>query len=495
MKRALSAGYLLSFCFIVLGSPRPAFSQLSLFNIAGAPLILTGGIRTREYFWSYFDPAPAANGRIQNQYNDQANVLRLGLGYQTHGVKVFAEMMNPALFNLPANALAFSPLGPLGLGATYYVTNRESLGSSVFLKQGFIEFENDLLKGLDGKAGRFEFFDGADLIPVDPQLRWLVLNEIQQRLIGNFGWSDVMRSFDGGTVRYGKKNWNATLMVGIPTQGVFDLHGMNDVNKVNVAYGALNAGPDETWGNSVGRIFYVHYQDGRGLIPVDNEPAALAATNRAPIRIETIGADFVHTVRYGPGAFDALVWGAYQFGSWGNQAQRAGAFTAQLGYRFSRVNWQPWLRLLYTFASGDSNPNNGTHGTFYPILPTPRLYALDPFYNMMNLKDAGAELMMNPAKRIKWRTTLHGLWLASSRDLWYAGGGAYNNTLFGCVGLPSHGHDYLATVMNSGPTLKIDRHLSISFYIGHAFGGPVVTANFPSGHNETLIYAENKISF
>jgi hypothetical protein len=46
MKRVLSEGYLLSFCFFVLGSPRPAFSQISLFKITGAPLILTGGMRT-----------------------------------------------------------------------------------------------------------------------------------------------------------------------------------------------------------------------------------------------------------------------------------------------------------------------------------------------------------------------------------------------------------------------------------------------------------------
>jgi hypothetical protein len=66
VKRALLAGYLLSFCLFVLGSPRPAFSQISLFKIAGAPLILMGGARTpREYFWSYCDPAAAANGRIQ----------------------------------------------------------------------------------------------------------------------------------------------------------------------------------------------------------------------------------------------------------------------------------------------------------------------------------------------------------------------------------------------------------------------------------------------
>jgi len=31
------------------------------------------------------------------------------------------------------------------------------------------------------------------------------------------------------------------------------------------------------------------------------------------------------------------------------------------------------------------------------------------------------------------------LWLSSSRDLWYAGGGAFDNHLFGYTGRPSFG--------------------------------------------------------
>jgi hypothetical protein len=44
---------------------------------------------------------------------------------------------------------------------------------------------------------------GKNLVPKDAQLKWLVLNEISRRLIRNFGWSDVMRSFDGALIRYG----------------------------------------------------------------------------------------------------------------------------------------------------------------------------------------------------------------------------------------------------------------------------------------------------
>jgi len=464
----------------------------TLFKIAGHPLMLTGSVRTRDYEWSYFNPGPVKNGGSQNEYNYQANVLRLGLGYQRGGVKVFAEMMNPSLFDLPERASAPSPVGALGLGANHFQLSSQWVAATVFLKQAYIEIEKE---GLHIQGGRFDYGEGADSLPQDPQLRWVVLNQIQQRLLGDFGWGDVMRSYDGGKVRYGSGNWNATLMAGIPTQGVYDIHGMDEINRVNVAYGALNAGPGALWGNSVGRVFYIHYEDGRGLIPVDNEPKLAAAANRGPIRIETIGADYAHTMDYGPGTFDVLAWGVYQFGSWGNQAQRAEAFTAQAGYRFDDAPWQPWLRLLYTFGSGDKNPGDSAHGTFFQVLPSPRAYALDPFHNMMNLKDAGAEIILSPRKAVEWRTTVHGIWLASSSDLWYMGAGTFDNSSFGYMGRPSYGHSYLATVVDTGPAWKPNHHLSLSLYVGHAFGGPVIAANFPGGREETFAYAESLLSF
>jgi hypothetical protein len=67
-------------------------------------------------------------------------------------------------------------------------------------------------KGLYFKGGRFEFADGADLIPKDPELKWIVLTRIQQRLIGPFDYTDIARSFDGAMARYGSDTWNFTAM-------------------------------------------------------------------------------------------------------------------------------------------------------------------------------------------------------------------------------------------------------------------------------------------
>ncbi len=478
-------------CTPVCPETRPDVGGIDLFNIEGQPLRLHIWDRASVWDWNYF---PATNKRSgpgsQNSYNFEANVLKIGLGYYLDGIATYAEVENPTLIGVPDQAIAPPPKGPAGFGGLYYLNHQNAVDSNYFLKQGWAEFGDRILKGLDIKAGRIEFLDGTEMMPEDPQLHWLVANEIQQRLIGNFVFpSDIGRSFDGGTVRYGTPAWNATVFYGVPTVGVFDLNGMDEISSIDVFYAALNAGPNQFWGNSVGRVFYIWYDDNRGIVPVDNQPAALAKANLSSIAIDTIGADFIHTWDVGPGIADFLVWGAYQFGSWGNQAQRAYSYVGALGYRFTDVAWKPWLRTQYTFGSGDSNPKNGVHGTFFQILPTPRIYALDPIYNMMNTMDLAGQLILNPLPNIEWRSDIDALWLASSQDLWYQGGGAYNNNFFGYVGHPSFGKSYLGTVVDSGVDYKVNNNLFLRFYGGHMFGGSVVGALYPDGRGETFAFA------
>jgi len=155
----------------------PARAQLVLADVNGSPVTLSGWMRTREYVWSFFQSGPVGGKSYENSYNYQANTLRLGVGYQTEGVNFFAEVEAPAFIDLPSNAIAPAPQGLLGLGANYYQPHQNSSQVTLFLKQGFVEFGDRLLKGFDIKGGRFEFNEGQDLMPSDPQLKWIVDNQ------------------------------------------------------------------------------------------------------------------------------------------------------------------------------------------------------------------------------------------------------------------------------------------------------------------------------
>src|SRR2546421_315068 len=77
---------------------------------------------------------------------------------------------------------------------------------------------------------------GQDM-PKDDTLATLKRERIAHRLIGNFGFSHVQRSFDGMHFVFDTKNSNTTFFAGRPTQGVFDTNGLRELN-VDVLYGA-----------------------------------------------------------------------------------------------------------------------------------------------------------------------------------------------------------------------------------------------------------------
>jgi hypothetical protein len=82
-------------------------------------------------------------------------------------------------------------------------------------------------------------------------------------------------------------------------------------------------------------VFGLGYSDYRdNVLKTDNRPAALRRADSSHIDIGTYGGHFLQTVDTIAGTFDAMFWGALQTGSWGNLAQRSGAFAAEAG-------WQP----------------------------------------------------------------------------------------------------------------------------------------------------------
>ena len=92
------------------------------------------------------------------------------------------------------------------------------------------------------QAGRFEFTDGSEVKPKDPTLAALKNDRIGQRLLGTFGFSDVMRSFDGLHYAYSNGSWNFTAVSAIPTRGVFQVDGWGWVDTPITYVGANQTG-------------------------------------------------------------------------------------------------------------------------------------------------------------------------------------------------------------------------------------------------------------
>jgi hypothetical protein len=172
------------------------------------------------------------------------------------------------------------------------------------------------------------------------------------------------------------------------------------------------------------------------------------------------------------------VWAVGQAGDWGALDHAAWAYAVELGYQLPSVLAQPWLRIGYDASSGDGDPSDGHHETFFQVLPTARVYAQLPFFNLMNSRDLFAQLLLRPHARLTIRIDYHWLSLSERDDLWYAGGGATNDKIFGFSGSPSGGHRDLAHLVDASATVALHDRLSLGLYYGHAFGRSVVRTTF-----------------
>ena len=475
-------------CVLLLLCTVPAMAQNEQAPIQIGSVTFSGSIRERYEAWDWFTPA---NG--QNLYGFSGTVIRFGLSQNRERYDWNVEFEAPVLLGVPNNAVLPAPQGQLGLGGSYYAANDKNQNTAfIFPKQAFLRLKGDHSKL---RFGRFEFTDGSEVKPKDPTLATLKNDRIGQRLIGNFGYSDVMRSFDGVQYGYSTSSWNFTAVSAIPTRGVFQVDGWGWV-KTPITYVALTHQAEYGENRAEWRIFGIYYNDDRGVVKTDNRPASVRAADLSAINIGTYGAHFITAMPTSSGTFDLLGWGAFQNGSWGTQSQRAGAGSFEAGYQPNI--WEPvrpWFRGGVFYSTGDGNPNDNVHGTFFAILPTPRVYARFPFFNEMNNKDVFGEVVLRPRTDLTIRSDVHGLWLANRNDLWYTGGGAFQPWTFGFQGRPSNGQTGLATLYDISGDYKWKHGISLTLYFGYAVGGPVIKAIYPANSNGALGYTEVNYHF
>ncbi len=454
------------------------------------PLNVSVNWRFRTEAWDWFQPPTG-----QNSYAFEHSLLRIGIGQKSEAFEWLLEGAADAIVDLPPRALQPGRLGQLGLGGTYFVANGNKRNNvNGFVKQAYIGFSLPLKAKL--RLGRFTFLDGAEAQPKDKTLATLVNTRVFQRLIGDFGFSAVQRSFDGAQLGFNAGNNNITLFGARPTRGVYQSDGMGELN-VDVFYGAFTHSLDSKKNAGSLRVFALGYVDDRGaVLKTDNRTVAARTADNFHIRIATYGADYAHVFRTDrAGQFNFQLWGALQSGGWGVLTQRAGAFVGEAGWQPKVRLINPWFSAGYSFGSGDSNPNDNVHGTFFQVLPTPRPYDRFPFYNMMNNEDFYGTAVFRLPHAFAIRSELHALRLANSQDLWYAGGGAFQPKTFGYTGRASGGSRSLANVWDVSLDVPLRYGFSITTYYAHAWGKSLIANIYPAGTSAQFGYVETNFRF
>ena len=446
-------------------------------------LELSDRVRYERVDW--FETAPTS--AIRNyDYGFFANRLQLGLRVTRDPLELFVQYQNTLVTSLPKNAP--------GPGGNYFTNTPEVNQEKGILRNAWLRWKNPLgAQGVSLQAGRQLFREGLEAPATDPTLLWLQKNRIAERLVGPFDYTHVGRSFDGASLAYDDAAVNVTAFGFVPTWGGFEINANREL-EIGIAGVSASAKALEALPGTNARLFGLWYRDRRHLTPVDNRPLAVRQADSGDIEIYTLGANLTHVEALGPGKADLLVWGATQFGDWQSQSQDAWGYALELGYQLPDVWGAPWLRVGLDQSSGDPDPDDDEHETFFQMLPTARLYAQFPFYNLMNNRDLFGQLILRPHPMVTAQATLHWLRVSERDDLLYSGGGATSNSVFGYAGTATGNRNGIGTLADLSLSVQPLKPLTISVYYAHVFGCGLIDQAF-AGDDADFAFAEATVSF
>jgi Alginate export len=438
--------------------------------------------------WRFFEP-PAGAGN--NDYAFAANRLFGSVQRTAPAYDWTAALQYVQFGGLPANAAG---PGPLGTGAVYYTHAGHTDSRQVYLRYANVRLRR-LLPATSIQIGRMPYSSGGEAASGNPKIEAVKLQRVAARVIGEFEWSIYQRAYDGVRIDTAQRRWTGTAFAFHPTQGGFEDAAGLMMPAVTVLGGAATVKSATSSPSAQYQVFVYRYRDTRKVTQrPDNTGLAAQSID---VGINTFGGNIIIAPPATRGRqWDGLVWVAAQSGSWYELRHRAASVALEAGHQWTAWRWQPWFRAGYLYASGDGNPADNTHGTFFEMLPTVRRYAQTALYSQMNNTDLFAQLLARPRPNINLRFDWHRVGLASSHDGWYFGSGAtqQHGSIFGFATRPSFGATHLASIGDGSVDYAIGPHWSVNGYLAVGRGGSVVAPAF-IGRTLTFAYVENVLQF
>ena len=410
--------------------------------------------------------APTGNAK-ERDYSYGHSKLQVGVKWKSDPLQAYVQGQYFQLLGLPENAV--------GPGANYRALNgdRDNPGDLI-LRQAYLEYTGALSETpLSAKLGRFLYASGAEFVNGEKSIEALKQSRIANRVIGSFDFT-AGRSFDGAVLRSAELSGaGVAASVFRPTQGGFSAEGSVPIEDINIftLVGSVTT-PFIGTASDLQAFYYLYTDDRSTTVETDNTPIASRETSPLDLTIHNFGVHWLNTYAAEDIEYQTLVWGLVQTGDWDAEDHLAGAGALEVGAKFTACPLTPTVRLGYNIGTGDSNPADGDHNTFFQMLPTARQYAYVPFYNLMNNEDAFVSLSAKLPGAVTVAFDTHVLRLNSGSDLLYAGGGApVEERNFGFAGTP------LTTGNNVGilPQLTLSYEFSPqvtgSVFYGHLFPG------------------------
>ena len=299
----------------------------------------------------------------------------------------------------------------------------------------------------------------------------------QEKLVSPLDWSGTHRTFDGLSVIASTPRTKTTVFVTHPVA-----HQPHEIDKAisNVDFFGVNASLRLEPGQLLETYAFGKYDNNHAY-------AAEDGATMGSLRCRTYGAHYQLDVKSG-WSLDTE-W-ALQDGSVSTDSIRAFIGSVTGGHQWAKSPWKPKISLGLDEASGDSNPADGTRGTFDQLFPlSHRYFGHMDLVARQNVKAARVQVETFPRKGLKWETQLHGFRLASNRDALYdATGKVVRRDATGASG------GDVAVEIDSIVTFAWKTHHWVGFEVCHWWSGDFISAT-GSGKDATYVWAGYEFKF
>lgn len=418
------------------------------------------------------------NATLDSHYGLGNLRVRFGLDLTWSRFSIHGLGQAAGAYSLPSN-------GSFGIGSAYFGASGGRDTSPGHLKLAELSVCFKPVDSLSLTAGRLGLKEGIESLTGDGRFDWIKRTRLSERLVGTWDWVNVGRRFDGALLELDQDSFNLSAFGARILQGGVDYDdAFEQLDGVDVI-GVVFTSKRSAWVRSSEiRLFNFLYRDSR--------PSTEASLGER-LLIDAIGASLVGLYPSGPGAFDLMLWSAYQFGAYGTKAHAAAAFIAEAGYSWPGAKGSPWLRAGIARAAGDDDPADDHHRTFFNMAPTNhKFYGFQDLNAFQNLINVYGQLRLQPHAKLGLDLQAHLFRLSDRADAWYGGSGPANNGALGYVARWPESQRQLAadvgTELDFTASWRVQPNLGLQFGVSRFSGGDLARALFPVKDSSTWLY-------
>ncbi|MBE9570801.1 MAG: alginate export family protein [Proteobacteria bacterium] len=132
-----------------------------------------------------------------------------------------------------------------------------------------------------------------------------------------------------------------------------------------------------------------------------------------------------------------------------------------MAYNFKQIGFKPRVSVEYSYASGDSDPEDGTLETFDGAFGArDKMYGRMNLFHWKNLRDAQINVEVKPENWLYLKAEYHQFWLAEREDAWYLNPKEYRDK-------SGNSGDKVGKEFDLTARLKLPKGNEIQFGFGH----------------------------